>query len=88
MGFCNAFLNTPIATNLQNLVPDEMRSRFFSILGVFSQGAVPIGSLIFGVLIDLIKYYDLLTVINIASILAAAIFLMKACEEAYEAKTE
>jgi Arabinose efflux permease len=88
MGFSNAFVNTPIATNLQNLVPDEMRSRFFSILGMFSQGAVPIGSLIFGILIDLIKYYDLLTFINMASILAAGIFLLKACEEAYEAKTE
>lgn len=88
IGFSNAFVNTPIATNLQNLVPDEMRSRFFSILGMFSQGAVPIGSLIFGILIDLIKYYDLLTFINMASILAAGIFLIKACEEAYEAKTE
>lgn len=88
MGFSNAFVNTPIATNLQNLVPDEMRSRFFSILGMFSQGAVPIGSLIFGILIDLIKYYDILTFINMASILAAGIFLLKACEEAYEAKTE
>lgn len=88
MGFSNAFVNTPIATNLQNLVPDEMRSRFFSILGMFSQGAVPIGSLIFGILIDLIKYYDLLTFINMASILTAGIFLLKACEEAYEAKTE
>lgn len=88
MGFSNAFVNTPIATNLQNLVPDEMRSRFFSILGMFSLGAVPVGSLIFGILIDLIKYYDLLTFINMVSILAAGIFLIKACEEAYEAKTE
>jgi len=65
-----------------------MRSRFFSILGMFAQGAVPIGSLLFGILIDLIKYYDLLTIINIASILASGIFLLKACEEAYEAKNE
>ncbi|WP_160689373.1 MFS transporter [Clostridium sp. C2-6-12] len=88
MGFSNAFVNTPIATNLQNLVPDQMRSRFFSILGMFSQGAVPIGSLIYGILIDLIKYYDLLTFVNIASILVTGIFLLKACEEAYETKTE
>ena len=88
MGVCNAFLNTPISTNLQNLVPDEMRSRFFSILGMFAQGAVPIGSLLFGILIDLIKYYDILAIVNIASVLASGIFLMKACEEAYEAKTE
>lgn len=86
MGFFNAFVNTPISTNLQNLVPDEMRSRFFSILGMFSQGAVPIGSLIFGILLDSMKYYNLLIIVNILSAIAAVIFLTKACDEAYEAK--
>jgi len=86
MGFFNAFVNTPISTNLQNLVPDKMRSRFFSILGMFSQGAIPIGSLVFGILLDSMKYYTLLTVVNIAAILTAAVFLIFACDEAYEAK--
>lgn len=86
MGFFNAFVNTPIATNLQNLVPDEMRSRFFAILGMFSQGAIPIGSLIFGILLDCMKYYNLLTIVNIISILVTAVFLIRACDEAYEAK--
>lgn len=86
IGFSNAFVNTPISTNLQKLVPDEMRSRFFSILGMFSMGIVPVGSLLFGILIDSMKYYDLLTIMNVLSILSAAIFLMKACDEAYEAK--
>jgi len=86
MGFFNAFVNTPISTNLQNLVPNEMRSRFFSILGMFSQGAIPLGSLLFGILLDTMKYYNLLTIINILSILVSAIFLIKACDEAYEAK--
>jgi len=86
MGFFNAFVNTPISTNLQNLVPDEMRSRFFSILGMLSQGAIPLGALLFGILLDAMKYYNLLTIINIISILVSAIFLIKACDEAYEAK--
>ena len=86
MGFFNAFVNTPISTNLQNLVPDEMRSRFFSILGMFSQGAIPLGALLFGILLDVMKYYNLLTIINIVSILVSTIFLIKACDEAYEAK--
>jgi DHA3 family macrolide efflux protein-like MFS transporter len=86
MGFFNAFVNTPIATNLQNLVPDEMRSRFFAILGMFSQGAIPIGSLIFGILLDMMKYYNLFTIINIISIIVTAVFLIRACDEAYEAK--
>ncbi|SFD16757.1 MFS transporter [Clostridium uliginosum] len=86
MGFFNAFVNTPISTNLQNLVPDEMRSRFFSIMGMFSQGAVPVGALLFGILLDTMKYYNLLTIINILAVLVAAIFLTRACDEAYEAK--
>lgn len=86
MGFFNAFVNTPISTNLQNLVPQEMRSRFFAVLGMFSQGAIPLGSLIFGMLLDFVKYYNLMAGVNILAAIAAAIFLIYACDEAYEAK--
>jgi DHA3 family macrolide efflux protein-like MFS transporter len=86
MGFFNAFVNTPIGTNLQNLVPREMRSRFFSILGMFSQGAIPLGALLYGILLDVVRYYNILIVVNIISILVVAIFLINACDEAYEAK--
>jgi MFS transporter, DHA3 family, macrolide efflux protein len=86
MGFFNAFVNTPISTNLQNLVPQQMRSRFFAILGMFSQGAIPLGALIFGILLDLMKYYYLMAGVNIVAAIVAAIFLIYACDEAYEAK--
>jgi len=86
MEFFNAFVNTSIGTNLQNLVPDKMRSRFFAILGMFSQGAMPLGALLFGTLLDLVKYYDLLIAMNLLVIIAVIIFLLKACDEAYEAK--
>ncbi|WP_315066428.1 MFS transporter [uncultured Clostridium sp.] len=86
MEFFNAFVNTSIGTNLQNLVPDKMRSRFFAILGMFSQGAMPLGALLFGTLLDLVKYYNLLIAMNLLVIIAVIIFLLKACDEAYEAK--
>ena len=86
MEFFNAFVNTPISTNLQNLVPDEMRSRFFAILGMFSQGAMPLGALVFGTLLDCMKYDKVLIIVNVLSILVAAVFLAKACDEAYEAR--
>lgn len=86
MGFFNAFVNTPISTNLQNLVPKDMRSRFFAILGMLSQGAIPVGSLIFGILLDHIKYYNLMAGVNIVAAVVAAVFLINACDEAYEAK--
>ncbi len=85
-GFFNAFVNTPIAANLQNLVPDKMRSRFFALLGVFSQGAIPLGALLYGILLDIIRYDYLIIVINAISILVVAIFLANACNDAYEAK--
>lgn len=85
MGFFNALVNTPISTNLQNMVPQEMRSRFFSILGMFSQGAIPVGSLVFGIMLDLIKYYHMMAAVNIIAAIVAGVFLLKACDEAYEA---
>lgn len=88
IGFCNAFVNTPISTNFQNLVPDEMRSRFFAIFGMFSQGAIPLGSLLNGILLDSMKYYNLLAAINILFILVSAVFLVGACDDAYEAKSQ
>lgn len=88
IGIFNAFVNTPISTNLQKLVPDEMRSRFFSLLGIMSQGAVPLGSLIYGIVLDRIPYAYLLVIVNIASLLVTAIFLIKACDEAYEGKNQ
>lgn len=86
MEFFNAFVNTAISTNLQNLVPSEMRARFFSIMGMFSQGAIPLGTLLFGILLDRMKYYEILIAINVIVIAIVTIFLMKACDEAYEAK--
>jgi MFS transporter, DHA3 family, macrolide efflux protein len=86
IGFANAFVNTPISTNLQKMVPDSMRSRFFSLLGMFSQGAVPIGCLIYGVLLDKIQYYYLLTVVSVIAAFITFYFLAKACEEVYEPK--
>lgn len=88
MEFFNAFVNTSISTNFQNLVPDKMRARFFSILGMFSQGAIPLGSLLFGILLDRVKYYIILIVINMVMITVLAVFLTNASNGAYEAKAE
>jgi MFS family permease len=86
IGFNNAFVNTPISTNLQKMVPDTMRARFFSLLGIFSQGAIPIGSITYGVLLDKTPYYYLITVISILSAFVTFYFLFRASEEAYEPK--
>jgi len=47
-------VNTPMAVEIQKLAPTEFRARVFSVLEVASQGIIPIGFGIMGILIDLI----------------------------------
>lgn len=84
IGMFNAFVNTPISTNLQKLVPNSMRSRFFSLLGMLSQGAIPLGSIAYGILLDKFKYYHVLFIIVILNALVTGIFIIKAVKEVYE----
>ena len=86
IGFANAFVNTPLNTNLQKMIPNNMRSRIFSFLGMLSQGAIPIGCLLYGALLDRTPYYYLLMVVNILAAFVTFYFLAKACDEVYEPK--
>ncbi|WP_234122719.1 MFS transporter [Clostridium hydrogenum] len=88
IGTANACVNTPIGTNLQKMVSNDMRSRFFSLLGIFSQGAVPLGSMVYGVLLDKFHYYYILLIVVILNIIVTAIFVAKAVDEVYEPKMD
>lgn len=83
-GFFNSGLNTPLNTNLQEIVPNEMRSRFFSILGVFGQGAVPLGSLIYGIFLDRFPYYYILMVVMSIVFAVTMMFMKRAVPEVYK----
>lgn len=84
VGFFNAFVNTPISTNFQKMVPEQMRSRFFSLQGMLIQAAVPIGSLIYGMLLDRIPYFYIILTVNLMLAVLVAYFIVIACDEAYE----
>lgn len=85
-GITNAGVNTPINTNLQKMVPNEMRSRFFSLLGIFSQGAIPIGSIIYGFLLDRYPYYFISIIVMTINAVVTLTFIMRAVPEVYEPK--
>jgi len=88
IGAFNAFVNTPLQTNLQKMVPNDMRSRFFSLLGIFCQGAIPLGSIIYGILLDKFKYHYILIVVVILNAVVTAVFMMRAVEDVYEPKVD
>lgn len=50
-GLCNPFVNVPITTYAQAVVPDEMRGKVFSVMRVGITGAAPIGIALAGPLV-------------------------------------
>lgn len=48
----NAFINVPLFTTFQKIVPDEFRGRFFGILNTLTQGIVPLGLAVLGYISD------------------------------------
>lgn len=87
-GFLNALSNTPISTNIQKLVPNYIRSRYNAIAGMFSLGAIPLGSFLFGLLLDRLPYFYIMIGTSIAILIIYAVFLTTSCDDAFEPKTE
>ncbi len=52
MGFFIPIFNNPVTTNMQKIVPNDMRARIFSVTNVVAQAGVPFGAAIFGFMLD------------------------------------
>ena len=77
MGVFNAQINTPINIFFQKSTPSEVRSRVFSVLGVLSQLIVPLGTAIYGFLVDSMPAHILTMVSLSISIIFSIIFFIK-----------
>lgn len=83
-GFFYSGIDTPLNTNLQKMVPNNIRSRFFAILGMATQGAIPLGAIVYGTLLDKFAYYYVVLVAIIIFCFATVIFMLSAVPQAYE----
>ncbi|ABX32233.1 major facilitator superfamily MFS_1 [Petrotoga mobilis SJ95] len=86
IGVSNAFINIPIDTNMQKMTPTNVRSRVFTVLGLIAQGAVPVGMQIYGILLDLMKGYQIALFASIVSVIVIILFLKIAPEETFNPK--
>ena len=77
MGFFNAYINTPIMTMFQKLIPPDFRSRVFSVLEVMGQGIVPLGIGIVGIMLDIIPAHIVSLILTVPAILLTFIFVFK-----------
>lgn len=87
MGLFNPFINTPLQTNLQKMVPNELRSRVFSVIGLIAQAFTPFGALIYGIMLDLIPAYMLFFAVSLIVLIISVGFIVKAPKEVYEPST-
>lgn len=87
MGLFNPFINTPLQTNLQKMVPNELRSRVFSVIGLVAQAFTPFGALIYGVMLDLIPAYMLFFAVSFIVLIISIGFIIKAPSEVFEPAT-
>lgn len=55
LGIIMGLMNIPLISSFHRLVPDEYRGRFFSLFETASQGSIPIGLFVFGIMSDRIQ---------------------------------
>lgn len=84
IGVTNAFVNTPINVEIQKLVPTEFRARAFSVMEVVSQGVVPIGFGIMGVLLDVVSAHVVAFFVILIDFFVILVFVFKYSKEVSE----
>lgn len=84
MGVLNAFVNTPLMVEIQKLTPTEFRARVFSVMEVATQGVVPIGYGIMGVLLDVAPTHMVTLGVMVIEFLVIVLFVVKYSQEVFE----
>ncbi len=83
-GISNAFLRTSLFTNIQLMIPNELRARVLSAYSFSMQFIAPIGVFAAGVALDMVEYYQLFMFCTIMITMATAIFFLKAPQESFD----
>lgn len=55
--FSIMFISIPVQTIIQNETPNNYMSRVFSIVGLISKGGMPLGALVYGLVLDVIDIH-------------------------------
>lgn len=83
IGASSSFIDTPFTTILQNLIPNEMRSRIFSLVDLLFRISVPAGIALLSCLLGCLPIYIILICVNLLSLTVTVIFLVSAPNEIY-----
>ena len=86
-GCFNPLVNVPISTSLQRAVPKNLMSRVFSVVALIAQMAVPVGSLIYGFLLDRVPSHIIYMVACIVMTLVSVVYILISPREVFDVKS-
>ena len=75
------FINIPMQTYIQKETPNEYMSRVFSIVGIISKGGMPLGALIYGVVLDKIDIYKMILIVAVIIMIISLGFIVSFSKE-------
>ncbi len=75
------FINIPMQTYIQKETPNEYMSRVFSIVGIISKGGMPLGALIYGVVLDKIDIYIMILIVAVIIMIISMGFIVSFSKE-------
>ncbi|MDK2786542.1 MAG: transporter, family, macrolide efflux protein [Thermotoga sp.] len=76
MGFLNPIINVPLDTAFQKMTPSHIRARAFSFLVLVANGVTPLGSVLYGYLVDRVAIHFLYYTVGVLSFLIAVLLLV------------
>lgn len=72
----NMFISVPVQSYIQRETPDEYMSRVFSIISMISKGGMPIGALIYGVVLNKLEMHWTVLGMTLLMVFISIIFLI------------
>ena len=73
----NIFISVPAQTYIQRETPDEYMSRVLSLVSMISRGGMPLGAVVFGIILELIGIPRTVWLATLAMILICIVFFKK-----------
>ena len=71
----NIFISVPIQTYIQRETPNEYMSRVFSLVSMFSRGGIPLGALVYGIILEKFEMHWTVLIATLLMMLISIRFL-------------
>lgn len=70
------FINVPVQTFIQKATPNEYMSRMFSVVGMITKGGMPLGALVYGIILNRVPVHWTVMTAALLMMLVLVVFLV------------